>query len=167
MKPAGQLSPSDFRRHRIWEFVSDLESELADETYMRPVLQLPVSSMSGRVVGTNLALANGQTVFGALGNLDLADAFSTEHFLTVTVFKETGERFDMARYHDIDHPQNGPHALATFLGLPLGSIFPMVYDVSDVAVGNSDCLRRRISADPESPLSRSALIQLAVRQARG
>jgi hypothetical protein len=167
MKPADQMSPADFGKHLIWEFASDLESDLADETYMRPVLELPVSSMSGRVVGTNLTLANGQTVFGVLANLDLTDAASTRHFLTVTVFRGNGERFDLARYHDIDYPQNGPDALANFLGLPLSAVFPIVYDVSEVAVGGPDCVRGRILAVPESPLSRSALIQLAVRTAPG
>jgi hypothetical protein len=163
MKPADQLSPSDFKEHRVWEFDSHMEAELPDETFMRPVLELPVFSLSGRVVGAELTLANGQVVLGVLGNIDLGDPVSTEHFLTVTVFTRSGGRFDLARYHDVDYARHGPTALAPFLGLEVTSVFPIRYDVSDVAVGNAECLRRSILAVPVSRLSQEKLIELAVK----
>ena len=163
MKPADHLSSVDFTKYCVWEYANDVEGELPDETNMRPVTKLPVTSLASRVVGTRLTLANGQQVFGALGNIDLADPLSTQHFLTLTVFHR-GERFDMARYHDVDYSRHDSAALATFLGLPLRSVFPICYDIADVAVGNSDCLRRSIPAVPTSRLSQEALIELALKQ---
>src|SRR5688500_11253466 len=144
MKPADQLSPADYANHPVWEFADENDAELPDETYMRPVAELPVSTLAGRTVGVWLTLANGQSVFGVLGNVDLADPVSTEHFLTVTVFRRSGERFDLARYHDVDYSRRDAAALAAFLDLPVDSAFPIRYDIADVAVGNPDCLRRSI-----------------------
>jgi hypothetical protein len=162
MKPPDQLSPADFTERCVWEFADNMETELPDETYMRPVAELPVTSLAGRVVGAQLTLANGQQVFGVLGNIDLADPVSTEHFLTVTVFHRGG-RFDLARYHDADYERRDEVALAAFLGLPVDSVFPIRYDITGVAAGNSDCLRRSIPAAPMSRLSKEELIGLALK----
>ena len=163
MKSADQLSPSDFSKHQIWEFASDAEANLPDETCLRPVKQLPVRSLVGRLVGTELTLANGQPVQGVLGNIDLGDPVSTEHFLTVTVFNKSGKRFDLARYHDFDYSRRGPSALASFLGLPVGSIFPIQYDISAVATGKAECLCRAIPEVPAARLSKTELINLAIK----
>jgi len=161
-KMAGQLSPLDFTVHRVWEYVQDSESELPDETFMRPVMESPVSSLSGRLVGAQLTLANAQVVFGILGNIDLADPIRTEHFVTVTVFHPLGARFDLARYHDVDHAQRDSRALAAFLGIAVDSVFPIRYDIADVAVGNLDCQRGQILANPMTRLSQDELIELAL-----
>jgi hypothetical protein len=163
MKPADELSPSDFRTHPVWEFANDLEAEMGDETYVRPVAQVPVDCLGNRLVGAPLTLANGQELFGILGNLALADPVSTEHFLCVTVFHPSGESFDLARYHDADYAQRDAGALAAFLGLPVDAVFPMRYDLTAVARGHADCLRRSIPAAPLSRLSRKDLIALALR----
>jgi hypothetical protein len=162
VKPADQLSQADFTQHRIWGFVDEMEEDLPDETYMRPVAELPVASLGSRVVGAQLILTNGQQVFGMIGNIELADPVSTEHFLTITIFHH-GERFDLARYHDVDYEQRSASALANFLGLPQNSVFPIHFDISDVAIGSPDCLRRSISAIPTSRLSHDDLIALALR----
>src|SRR5262249_22191245 len=115
------------------------------------------------IVGAKLTLANGQIVPGVLGNIDLGDPISTEHFLAVTVFDASGGRFRLARYHDIDYSRRGPIALASFLGLPVSSVFPIRYDVSDIAVGDAECLRRIILEVPASRLSDEELVELAVK----
>lgn len=163
MKSIDQLSPSDFTTHCVWEFANDMEENQKDETCVQPVDKLPVASLSNRVVGTNLLLANGQSVVAILGNIDLADPLNTEHFLTATIFRHSGERFHLARYHDLDYAQNGPAALAIFLGLPLDSVFPLRYDIGAVAEGNSESLRRLIPANPTSRLSRQQLMELALK----
>jgi hypothetical protein len=162
MKPADQLIPSDFATHRVWEFANDLESQTGDETVVRPVAQSPVDTLANRLVGTVLTLANGQNVFGILGNIDLSDPVSTEHFLTVAVFRPSGERFDLARYHDVDYACRDAAATAAFLNLPVAAVFPIRYDITDVAVGQLDCLRRTIPAAPPSRLSRQDLMDLAI-----
>ncbi|SRR6266705_7166484 len=166
MKPADQLLPSDFTDHRVWEFVDDMETELPDETHMRPVVKLPVTSLAGRVVGARLTFVNSQQLLGALGNISLKDTMITEHFLTVTIFARSGERFDLARYHDVDYERHGAKALAAFCGLPVHLVFPICYDITDIAVGHSDCLRRSIPAIPASQLSKDELIGLALKVAR-
>lgn len=107
----------------MWEFADDMEAELPDETSMRPVAELPVDSLSGRLASTHLTLANDHRLLALLGNLDLANPVSTEHFLTITVFSPSEERFDLARYHDVDYERHGPAALAAFLRLPLEAVF--------------------------------------------
>jgi len=163
MKAVHELVPSDLTCHRVWEFADDIEAELPDETYMRPVEELPVDSLSGRLASAYLTLANGDRLLAVLSNIDLGDPVSTEHFLALTAFSRSGERFDLARYHDVDYERRGPAALAAFLGLPLDAVFPMRYDVSDVAVGHRDCLCRSIPAVPASRLSREELIGLALK----
>jgi hypothetical protein len=163
MKAVHELMPSDLANHRVWEFADDMEAELPDETYMRPVEELPVDSLSGRLASAHLTLANGHTLLALLGNIDLDDPVTTEHFLTITVFHSSGERFDLARYHDVDYERYGPAALAAFLGLPLEAVFPIRYDVSDIASGHADCLSRSIPAVPSSRLSQDELIQLSLR----
>jgi hypothetical protein len=163
MKAVHELVPSDLASHRVWEFADDMEAELPDETYMRPVDELPVDSLSGRLASAHLTLANGHRLLALLGNIDLADPVTTEHFLTITVFYRSGERFDLARYHDVDYERRGPAALAAFLGLPLEAVFPIRYDVSDIASGRADCMSQSIPAVPSSRLSQDELIQLSLR----
>jgi hypothetical protein len=162
MKPSNKLTPEDFTDRFIWEFADNMETDLPDETYVRPVAELPVTSLSGRIVGTQLRLANGSQVFGLLGNIDVTDPLSTEHFLTITVFHQ-GQRFDLARYHDVDYKRRGSAALAAFLGLPTDAVFPIDFDIRAVAVGNSACLCRSIPAVPVSRLSMKELIGLALK----
>ena len=166
MKAVHKLVPSDLASHRVWEFADDIKAELpdeTDETYMRPVEELPVDSLSGRLASVLLTLANGHRLLAILGNIDLADPVSTEQFLTLTVFHPSGERFNLARYHDVDYERRGPVALAAFLGMPLEEVFPIGYDISDIALGHADCLSRSVPAVPPSRLSKDALIELAVR----
>lgn len=163
MKAAGELSPSDFTTHPVWEYADEMESQMPDETYMRPVERLPVGSLANRLVGVQLTLFNAQMIFGILGNIELTDPLSTEHFLTVSVFRSDGERFDLARYHDVDHSRRDEAALAAFLGLLAPAVFPMQYDITGIAVGHPDCLRRRILATPLSRLSKEDLISMALR----
>lgn len=162
MKPASELLPSDFLANKVWEFANELESETANESCVRPVARLPVDSLGNRLVGTQLVLANGQQRFAILGSVDVDDPVSTEHFLCVTVFRPDGESFDLARYHDTDYPRHDAVALATFLGFPTEAVFPMRYDITGVARGRPECLRRAIPAAPTTKLSKEELIALAL-----
>jgi hypothetical protein len=79
MKAVHELVLSDFASHRVWEFADDMEDGLPDETHMRPVEELPVDSLLGRLASAQLTLANGHRLLALLGNIDLADPVSTEH----------------------------------------------------------------------------------------
>ena len=144
----------------------DMEGELPDETYVRPLNQLPVNSLDSRVVSTLLTLANGQKVLGVLGNLDLSDSKLTLHFLDVSIFDSSEKLFHLARYHDVDYAGHGPMALAKFLRLPVEEVFPIHFDISDVAVGKPDCIRGNILREPSNQLSKAELINMAVESTR-
>jgi hypothetical protein len=162
VKTADQLAPLDFAKYPVWEFDNDREAAVSDETYVRPVKHLPIDSLSNRLVGTKLSLNNGWQVFGVLGNINLANIESTQHFLTVTVFRSSGQSFGLARYHDVDYSRRDASALAVFLGLSVPQVFPIKYDITAVAVGLSECLRSSIPANPKHQLSREALTTLAL-----
>jgi hypothetical protein len=163
LKPAGQWSPPDFTAPHVWEFADNLEAELPDETSAPPVRDLTANSLAGRVVGTDLTLANGQQRFGVRGPVDLADPVGTEHFLTVTDLRESGERFDLARDHDADYLCGDAVGLAAFLGLPIASVFPIRFDLTEIAVGPPQCLCRSIPAVPVSRWTQEELMALALK----
>ena len=112
MKEVSQLTVSDLREYPVWRFTgSDEPSELA----VRPVKKIPVQSLTASLVGTDVRLASGKKLMALLGNLDVEKARLTEHFLTLSVYRDDGMVFHLARYHDHDFGERGPDALATFL----------------------------------------------------
>ncbi len=162
MKPFARLTPKDFRKHPVWEFCNDLETEFGDETVMRPVSDLPVDDLGNRVVGTTLRFANGDYVDGVLSNVDLNDHTRTEHFVALTLFHKDGTMFHLARYHDIGADTNGPIACAAFFGLGVEDVFPIIYDIDSVAIGNPASVRRKILMNPKRRLDDDELMRMAV-----
>lgn len=159
--PVDKITPAMLKRHPVWEFMP--ESDDRDETVVATVEQLPVRTLKNRLVATHVALNNGQTVLALLGNIDLRDPGSNEHFLTVAVFDSKGRRFDLARYHDVDFRTRGPKQLAEFLRLEVSDVFPMSYDISSVARGIEACRKGAIIAKPSKRLTRKQLIVLALQ----
>jgi hypothetical protein len=158
-RPVDALTPTDLARTPVWEFVND-DSQL-DETYVRPVTGLPVDTLASRIAATQVALRNGRQVWATLGNVDLSAPRSTRHFLTLSLYIDDAW-FHLARYHDFDAEERGPVALARLLGMPLSDVFPIEYDLSQVAVGNADVVRGTVLAEPSERLSRAELIALAI-----
>ncbi len=167
-KPVHAITPADAAAFPIWEYATDEESLPGrDETWVRPILQFPVASLSNRIALVPIRLANGQTRLGALSNVDLADPSEHEHFLTLGVYCDDGTQFVLARYHDHHREEYGPQALADFLGLPLDDVFPIAFDLSAVAFGNPSCLRGTIEREPKHPQSRRDLFRRVVGRERG
>jgi hypothetical protein len=158
-KRADHLTAEDFLKHPVWRFTG---SDTPDETYLRPVRQLPAKQLGGCIIGSRMLLANRTAVTGCLGNLNPANSRATEHFLTLCVFRSDGARFHLARYHDVDAARRSPTALAAFLGLPLELVFPIAYDVSKLVAGPLESLRGTINVEPRERLTRPELIKLAV-----
>jgi hypothetical protein len=153
----------DLARFPVWEY--DLGSETRpgrDETWIVPVPDLPVASLSNRVIGVGLRFG-GREVVGLLGNIDLDDPLATREFATLSVWRD-GAWFHLARYFDIDRERRGPEQFAEFLSLPVGEVFPVRYDLSDIAVGHPEVVRGRIDAEPEVRLSSSQRMALIFRQ---
>lgn len=153
------LTPSDLSREPVWEFVYD---DQPDETSVRPVRDLPVRSLTSRIVATEVVLQNGQRIWAVLGNVDLTDLRLTRQFLTLSLYIHNAW-FHLARYHDCDMEERGPGALARRLGLPLSEVFPIRYDVSHVVIGDPNAVRGAVPAEPSERLTRAELITLAAR----
>jgi hypothetical protein len=160
VKPIASLQVTDLQAHPVWEY-SNREIGDGDETFVRPVRRLPVAKLAGKVVGTQVMLANGQRVWALIGNLDPTSARLTEHFLTLSVECD-GRWIALARYHDVDYATNGPEALARNLGLASEEVFPIVYDIRQYAKGDPVALCGQILKEPRARLSRSELIAMAV-----
>jgi hypothetical protein len=158
MKPIEALEVSDLQAHAVWQYAN---VDGANETLVRPIRRLPVARLAGRLVATQVRLANGTCVWGLLGNIDECNARLTEHFLTLSVFKD-GRWFTLARYHDFDNSENGPGALAHFLGLPIDEVFPIAYDIRHYVKGDTRALAGLILKEPRERLERADLIALAV-----
>jgi hypothetical protein len=159
MKDVTQLTPADLREHPVWRFTS---SDEPSETVVQPLKKLPAKSLTGSLVGCEVQLSCGKKMTALLGNLHVEKARLTEHFLTISIFREDGEIFHMARYHDFDAGERGPDAVATFLGMKKDEIFPIAWDVSELVVGRPASLHGLIESSPRERLTRAQIIALAV-----
>ena len=158
MKPIEALEVGDLQAHAVWQY-ADVDG--ANETLVRPIKRLPVAHLAGRVVATRVQLANGACVWALLGNIDESNARLSGHFLTVSVVQDK-RWFTLARYHDFDYSENGPDALAHFLGLPIDEVFPIAYDIREYVKGDNAALVGLVPKEPRERLARSEIIALAV-----
>jgi hypothetical protein len=158
-KPVELLQVSDLEANPVWEFVND---DSGDETEVHPVVDLPAQTLAGKVVGTQVRLANGDHRWAFLGNIDADDPRATEHFVTLSV-EHRGKWLHLARYHDIDYATRGPDTFAHSLSLGADEVFPIFYDVRRYARGNPCALVGRILKEPREQLSRAELIAMALR----
>jgi hypothetical protein len=158
MKPIEALTIADLEENPVWQYTN---SDSAGETAVRPIKTIPVRSLTGRVVGAPAVLASGQRVWALFGNVDASNPELTEHFLTLSVEKK-GKWFTMARYHDFDAEENGPPALARFLGLRVEDVFPISYDISKYCRGERAALVGEIPRVPKKRLTLEEIVGLAV-----
>src|SRR5687768_12561741 len=106
----------------------------------RPVRRTPVAKLTGKMVASRVTLANGHKPWALIGNVDLNNPELTKHFVSLSIENE-GLWFHLARYHDHDYAARGPQQLAAFLGLPVGAVFPISYDVSDEVTGDKEAAK--------------------------
>ncbi len=158
MKTVDQLTVDDLRTHAVWQYTTN---RAGDETCVRPVKRTPVASLTGKVVGTEVVLANRKKVWALLGNIDAENPRLTAHFLTLSV-EHQGRWFHLARYHDPDYKKRGPGHLAAFLELAVNEVFPVSYDLRKFAKGHPLALRGAIPKEPKEKLTRDQIIALAV-----
>lgn len=157
VKPVTSLTLTDLELSRIWKFVNSD----SDELLISPVKKYPVKDLAGKLVATQVRLANGNLVWGILGNIDQSNPKLTQHFLTISFFHKN-EWFTLARYHDFDFNENGPEKLSEFLSLSKNSIFPISYDIRDAVEGAPEFLKGEIPSEPVEVLTRAQIIALAV-----
>jgi len=161
-KSVNTLTVDDLTRFPVWEYDLDNEGEEGqDESWVKPVKHLPVTDLSNRVIGIPVRFAGGATTYALLGNIDLRHPRKTRQFLTISLLSGDNEWFHLARYHDSDYQRYGPEALARYMNLALEEIFPITYDISDIARGLDAVVRGSIPAEPVERLTdeeRMALI---------
>jgi hypothetical protein len=156
-KPFLSLQVSDLRRFPVWESIVDTQPEVT----VFPVAKLPVSSLSGRIVGTCVRLGCGQQVWAIILYVDNLDAHKNEHFVQLYMERD-GQWFFLSRYWDLDYERNGPQALAEFLGMGLDDVFPIAWDVSPFAEGHPAALSGLVLKEPKERLSEEEIIRMAV-----
>jgi hypothetical protein len=163
-KSVEKLTADDYADFPIWEFTNDDEEH--DDLSMAPVIELPVTDMGGRLIGTQVRLANGTFRLGTLGNLHLQDVEATKTYLMLSLHQDD-DVFHLARYHDVDRDTHGPKALSEFLGLDIDDVFPISYDVSRFCLSHPSVTRNVIVADPPHKLDkqeRSHLLSRLIQQ---
>jgi hypothetical protein len=80
-KPIESLTLADVQANSVWQYVS---SDRVGETAVQPVKKIPVKNLQGKVVGTQVRLANGIQLYALVGNVDVGNPRFTEHFLTLS-----------------------------------------------------------------------------------
>jgi len=153
------LTITDLTSFPVWQYTND-EGKYG-ETAVLPIKKTPVKNLTGRVVGTQVRLANNTNVWALIGNIDASNPRLTQHFLTLSVFRN-GHWFTMARYHDFDANERGPRELANFLDLGVDEVFPIHYDIRPFCLGDHTALSGIITKEPRERLSRAQIIALAV-----
>lgn len=144
IKLVDALQVLDLKRCPVWEFVS---GDQGDETMVRPVKRLPVTSLAGKIVGSRVRLASGNRLWALIGNLDTKNVRLNERFATFS-FERNGLWFNLARYHDADYDRRGPSALARFLGISVDEVFPILYDVRPYVKRRYEGARRKGLEEP-------------------
>jgi hypothetical protein len=157
---ADELRIPDLEADPVWEYLFDESND--DESNVRPVKKLPVSSLGNRLLGTQVRLHNGKFVWAILENVRLDDPIFTSHFLSLSLW--TGKDwFSLARYHDPDFSSRSPDILAAILDTQVGDLFPILYDIRAYCrSGDPSVLQGRVDAVPIRRLSESELIGLAI-----
>jgi hypothetical protein len=69
-KPIASLQINDLEAHAVWRYTNINE----DETSLVPVEKLPVTTLLGRVVATQITLANGLREWALLRNIETSNA---------------------------------------------------------------------------------------------
>jgi hypothetical protein len=160
VKKLEDLTIHDLEECPVWKFVQE-EEVSGNFIFVRPICELPISDARQHIIGSKVIFNCGASCWALLGNLDLRNARSTRHFLTVS-FNCDGNWFDLARYHDVDYSRRGPEQLAGFLGRSISDIFPITYDISASAHGLPEVVRGTIPAKINDKLSRGELIALSL-----
>lgn len=139
IKYSNKLTVQDFKEFPVWEFTAKHEHiGLDGDLVVIPVRNLPVSSLGGRFVGTEVKLANGCFSMVVLLGINLAKAKP----ISGMVFYRDNEML-MIRRTASKVP--GPEQVAKFLSLRLEDIFPISYDISQIAIGDASAIKGEIT----------------------
>jgi hypothetical protein len=156
-KEVTELMPEDFETHPVWEFNLEDEAGMSD-TVVRPLLKLPVDTLTNRIIGARVRLANGDSLWSTMDNIDLSDPFQTEQFLGISIY--SGRWIHLARYFDPWFDRESPAVLAAALNLPIDDVFPITYDIRAFCRGNPLSLTGAMECEPRKRLTDSERMKL-------
>ena len=159
-KDVAELTEDDIGDHPVWEYVSD-HDHLA-ETIMTPVVELPITHLVGRVVGTHVVLACGVRCPAILGGLDLRDPELNKYSLQISFIKGATQIFFAADSGICCSASEVAH----FLGHEVEDVFPISYDISRHCVGNSASLSGSIPSQTLPVMKSDERMQMALKIAR-
>ena len=157
-----QIGPKVLARYPVWESLNDDEHPVGD-TAMRAVVKLPVRSFECRLFGTTVTLADGTRYAAAIYNLDFGIKKYRHHFRSLTVFAK-GRRFHLANYFQFCYKDRGPDALAAFLKKKKKEVFPITFDISDIAVGPQGVIKGAFEAKIADPIPLDKLMRIIVNE---
>lgn len=149
-------SIKDFMRNPVW-----VECEAGE---YKPVSKLPVDSLDGCLVASELHLTNGDKYFGILGGIHLDDVVLTDLTINLIIVNH-GKMF--AYRKSVLEPYRSNY-VKEFLCLEICDIFPILYDISEYARGNPQVLRGLINSSYPEGMSRDEQIRIiSERHQRG
>lgn len=154
-KSIDTVSVGDLQANPVWKFCR------AGDMAIEPVKKIPCTTLNGRIVGTQVELADGTMVWALLGNIDTGNPAFSKHFMTLSI-ESSGDWFHLARYHDYDYDERGPAKLSEWLRKPLDQVFPINYDIRHVFKGESTALKGKIEQESSDKLTRAEIIAMAV-----
>lgn len=164
-KSVDALRAEDFQTSPVWRFSPGGEVD-GDETFVLPVKRTPVSDLGGKIVGTQVVLANGLSVWAMIGNVKANNSRMTEHFLSLSLERE-GHWFHVARYFDFYFEARCPEEAARFLGMHVDDVFPVVYDIRKWVKGDAAALAGKVLKDPPERLELEELMALSLVEQEG
>ncbi len=160
-KFSNKLTADDFKAHPVWRFTGQHEYLGSDgELVVEPVLDLPVQTLEGCFVGTELILANQRRVLGELHGIKLHNLRLTRLVLNFIVHLNNRSFL----FRRLASKVSGPEQLSSFLDLPLSEIFPIRYDITEYAVGDPGVVRGEIQLEVLELLSRADLNKLILEE---
>jgi hypothetical protein len=154
-KTIDTISVGDIQANPVWKFCR------GGDMAIEPVTRIPCKTLNGRIVGTQVELADGTIVWALLGNINTENPAFSKHFMTLSI-ESSGDWFHLARYHDYDYDDRGPQKLSEWIGKPLERVFPIAYDIRHVFKGESVALKGKIEKEPSGKLTRAEIIAMAV-----
>lgn len=153
-KPMDKISIDELRKYGVWEYDLDERnySSDQDETWVYAVQKLPVDTLENRIVAVDVTLANGRIITATLENIIVNDPVATKEFLAATFWINEKWVF-LLRYFDVAYSIFGPKALCKELGMSIDEVFPIKYDITNLAIGAKDALKNVITSEPERILT--------------
>ena len=146
------VSIADFENHPVW-----IERDLGKYT---PLEDLPANDLESCFVACNLLLANNDEIRGVLSGIYLNNPELTRITIGLIIIKN-GQMFGYRK--DLLEPYKS-EMVSEFLSLSMSSIFPIRYDLSELAIGHPEVIRGTIDASYPEEMDRAARIKFIMEQ---